>query len=331
MKLIAEIAWHHDGDFPFLKSLVKSICIKTNCDYVKFHITLDLDEYLHKDHSIYKWAKKRIFSESQWNEIFEITFKLGKKIMLLLNDKKAIDFGMKYDPEVVEIHSVCLNDIFLLKHLKNKIRTKNTNVVFGVGGTDIHELDHAINFLDYSNVTLMHGFQNYPTKIEYINFNKVKKLMTLYPNYKHGYADHTSWNHKNNTTITLIGASLGMDFIEKHVTILPGIERTDFEAAISIQNFNEIEKNLKILKKSYGDGSLKMNKGEMSYSVFGPMKKAAILKRDIKRGEIFKIKDIVFKRTSQISDLSQLEAINLNGFKIKKGVKRGETLKKNNF
>lgn len=122
-----------------------------------------------------------------------------------------------------------------------------------------------------------------------------------------------------------------MDFIEKHVTILPGIERTDFEAAISIQNFNEIEKNLKILKKSYGDGSLKMNKGEMSYSVFGPMKKAAILKRDIKRGEIFKIKDIVFKRTSQISDLSQLEAINLNGFKIKKGVKRGETLNKNNF
>ena len=33
--------------------------------------------------------------------------------MLLFNDKKSIEFGMKFDPEIVEIHSVCLNDIFI--------------------------------------------------------------------------------------------------------------------------------------------------------------------------------------------------------------------------
>ena len=44
-KLIAETAWHHEGDYDFMKNLVTSICKLSKADIVKFHITLDLDEY----------------------------------------------------------------------------------------------------------------------------------------------------------------------------------------------------------------------------------------------------------------------------------------------
>jgi N,N'-diacetyllegionaminate synthase len=46
IKLIAETAWHHEGDFIFMKDLVARICENSNADVVKFHITLDLDEYM---------------------------------------------------------------------------------------------------------------------------------------------------------------------------------------------------------------------------------------------------------------------------------------------
>jgi len=217
MQLIAETAWHHDGDFIFFKKLVEEISIKTEADFIKLHITLDLEEYMHSDHPAYQWAKERIITKEQWIELFDIILNNNKKLMLLFNDKKAIDFGMSFSPEIVEIHSVCLNDINLLKHLKKKIDPK-TKVVLGVGGSDLYEIENAINIINSKNVVLMHGFQNYPTKYEDINFSKIKKIMQLFPLYKHGYADHTAWNNENNVQITLFGAALGMDYIEKHVT-----------------------------------------------------------------------------------------------------------------
>ena len=36
IKLIAETAWHHQGDFMFMKKLVTEIA-KTNADIIKIH------------------------------------------------------------------------------------------------------------------------------------------------------------------------------------------------------------------------------------------------------------------------------------------------------
>ena len=54
-KIIAETAWHHEGDFTFMKNLVTKICKESDVDIVKFHITLDLDEYMNKDHDAYNF------------------------------------------------------------------------------------------------------------------------------------------------------------------------------------------------------------------------------------------------------------------------------------
>ena len=52
MKTIAETAWHHDGDINFLLKLVETICLETTCDYIKYHVTLDLDEYMQRSSSL---------------------------------------------------------------------------------------------------------------------------------------------------------------------------------------------------------------------------------------------------------------------------------------
>ncbi|MBN2396157.1 MAG: N-acetylneuraminate synthase family protein [Candidatus Atribacteria bacterium] len=327
MQLIAETAWHHDGDLEFFKKLVETISVKTNADYIKFHLSLDIDEYMHTDHPGYSWAKERVFSETQWNEIFKIVTDNGKKLMLLFNDKKAIDFGMKYKPELIEIHSVCLNDIKLLNHLKSKLN-KETHIILGVGGTDLYEVEQAVEIIDSKNIVLMHGFQNYPTKYEDINFSKIRKIMELYPEFKHGYADHTAWDNDNNVLITLLGAALGMNFIEKHVTNTTGEGRTDWQAAIGMEMFIEIQKKLKILSLANGNGQLKMNKGEKAYSTFGSMKKAAILKKDMKKGDALSVDDFDFKRTGQSSDLSQLDILNSIGKIITQDLNKGHCINK---
>ncbi len=331
MKLIAETAWHHDGDFVFLKKLVKEICENTNTDYIKYHISLDADEYMYHDHPAYLWLKEKMLSEKQWSQILQYTIENGKKLMLLFNDCKSVKFGMKYKPELVEIHSICLNDIKLLNCLNDELKNTNPSVVLGVGGTKLTDIQYAIDFIQSDKIVLMHGFQNYPTKISDINLLKIKKIMSMYPNLEHGYADHTSWDHKDNITTTLLGASLGMKFIEKHVTNVMGSERTDWQAAISIEIFNEIAKKVNVLLEANGDGKLELNDGEKKYSSYGMMKKAGILIKDVIKGELFKVEDIEFKRTAQNSDLSQLDLINCEEKIFSRSISKGSVLNKIDF
>ena len=330
MKLIAETAWHHEGNFNFMKNLISQITTRTNADIVKMHITLDFDEYMDPSHEDYKKLKPMIFNKSQWKELIKIVRDGNKEIMLLLNDIQAIDFGLSLNPEYVEIHSVCLNDIFMLEKLKNNIKRK-TKIVVGVGGTDVNEIKNAINFLDFPNIILMFGFQNYPTIYQDVNLKKIKKLMRLFDNFEFGYADHTAWDNEHNELITLLGAASGMNYIEKHVTTNYGEERIDWSAAISLKMFNSLKEKIKILNELNGNGSLAMNAGELSYSVYGPMKKAAVLTSSMSKGKIFTLNKIKFLRTKEISDMSQLDVINSVGKKILKDLKNGTVLMSNCF
>ena len=330
MNLIAETAWHHDGDFTFMKNLVQKIVHETKADTIKLHISLDIDEYMSSDHPGYNFMKERIFTENQWEEIINEINGSDKELMLLFNDKKAVDFGMQFSPSLVEIHSVCLNDIHLLRKLK-EYENKSILTVLGVGGSTLYEIENAIIELNTENIVLMHGFQNYPTKYRDINFKRIRKIINLYPTLKHGYADHTAWDEPNNILITSMGAAMGMSYVEKHVTIVPGSKRTDWQAALSIENFNIIAQNIKILNDCEGSGSLRLNEGEIRYSIFGPNKKAAFLKKSLKKGEKLVIDNIEFKRTATISDSTQLEVLGLVGKMAKSDIINGAIISKEKF
>ena len=109
IKLIAETAWHHEGDFHFMKSLLENLCSKSEADIIKIHLTLDLDEYMTKDHEAYPSLKKWMFSKSQWSQLISIIQDSNKEIMVLLNDLSAIEFAKKFNPNYIEIHSVAMN------------------------------------------------------------------------------------------------------------------------------------------------------------------------------------------------------------------------------
>ena len=136
MNLIAETAWHHQGDYEFMKNLVSEIATKTEADIIKMHITLDFDEYMDSSHDAYVLLKPWLFNKDQWKDLIEIVRNNGKQIMLLLNDIEAIKFGLSFSPEYVEIHSTCLNDVFMLDELKEGL-SQSTKMVLGVGGTSI--------------------------------------------------------------------------------------------------------------------------------------------------------------------------------------------------
>jgi N,N'-diacetyllegionaminate synthase len=325
IKLIAETAWHHEGDFNFMKDLVTKICENSHAEIVKFHITLDLDEYMSKDHEAYETLKSWMLSESDWEELIYIVRKNNKELMLLLNDTKAVEFSKKYNPEMVELHSVSLN-VPRLQDAVIKNISKNTKIVIGVGGCSLSEIEEAVKFFHSREIVLMFGFQNYPTKFEDVNLLKIRKIQELYQGLMFGYADHTAWNENNNDLITLMVSANGMDYIEKHVTTEYGKKRCDFSAAISIDQFKKLHKEVELLSKLYGNGDVALNKAEKEYSSYGPMKMAAITRHNLFEGDVLSQNDLHFTRTSQVSDLSQVDILKVIGAKLTSNIKANQVV-----
>ena len=330
MKLIAETAWHHEGNFSFMKKLLSEIITKTNVDIIKMHVTLDLEEYMDPRHKLYEKLKTMLFSKDQWLELISMVKESDKELMIIPNDSEAIDFVSYYQPEIIELHSVWLN----VPNLQNKILksfNQNTKIVIGVGGCSLEEIKMANEIFIEWNTVIMFGFQNYPTKYEDINILKIRNIQSMFPNNLFGYADHTSWDEPNNELITLMVAANNMSYVEKHVTNVFGQERIDFNAAISIKMINSLSKKINLLKEINGNGLIDLNEGEKSYSLFGPMKMAPLSNYDLNEGHIFSIKDISFKRINETTDLSQVDVINLTGKKLIKKISKNEVFFSSHF
>jgi len=315
--LIGEIACIHEGDFGYLSKLVDEIIEKKACNAIKYHVLIDLNFVMTKSHKIYDAVKKLMLPQEEWLSIIKKTKSGGFEVIVLVDDLKAVDFvkdNINFI-DAVEVHAVALNNIEML----DKVKELQIPIILGIGGSEIDEIEFAINYLKRKDILLMHGFQNYPTKYEYINFNKMIRIKNKF-NLPVGYADHTVWDNKDNELITLAGFMAGANFIEKHVTLELGKKRVDFNSAINIDMLRDIRKKMDLLNKTRGDGSFEISKYEQIYSRKGPMKFTIVANRKLSKGKIINKKDITFRRTGEENTIKQSDYLKLIGKKVKKPI-----------
>jgi len=94
---------------------------------------------------------------------------------------------------------------------------------------------------------------------------------------------------------------------------------------------NELKDKMDILAVCNGNGLLHLNKGEAEYSIYGPMKKAALSIRDVQLGQTLDKNMLAFKRTGRVSDISQVEALQYLGKKIAKSIKSDDLIMRKHF
>jgi|LGVF01.1.fsa_nt_gb sialic acid synthase SpsE len=324
--LIAECAYSHVGDRDYLKKSIKKIAAAGCIDAVKFHVLFDIQTYMCPDHDLYEKVQEWLFSEDEWRSIIDHAISLNLDVIILADDLGCLDFleSVQNTLSAIEIHACSLNDIKML----NKVSDFSIPVILGIGGSTIDEIAFAIDCLKEkgkSDIILMYGFQNYPTKYEYINLKKMQKMKELF-DLPIGYADHTSWNDENQELITLAGFVCGASLIEKHFVLEKGKNRIDYEAAIAVEDFSSLYKKLDILQKAMGDGRIELNKYEKEYGKIGPIKKAIVADKDVDKDEEISLQNIAFKRTNKISNIKQKEVQNLLKRKAKGKIIKNELI-----
>ena len=321
--IIGETAYNHEGDINYLYRMIDDIAeLKLNA--IKFHMLLNLESYMQKKHPLIEESKKWTISENQWSEIIDYSNKKNLEIIILCDDVESIEYILENNINVttIELHATGLNDYFLL----DAVSGFNKQIILGIGGSTIDEINFAIDFLKSkgkNNILLMYGFQSYPTKYTDINLSKMLKIIDLFK-LPIGYADHTAFDDPNNEIISIMAATMGFNILEKHYTPDYGIERIDYHAAVGKIQMLKIKKLMMLALKVYGNGNLKMSEAELKYGNTGPMKKAIVAKKDIKKGEKLSLDNLWYKRTVEESPIKQNQFLQLIGLEATSNITKDE-------
>ncbi len=316
--LIAETAYNHQGDLEYLKAMVD--CLPDEADAVKFHLLMDIDNYMRRDHPIYEMVSGWLFRQEDWRHIFDLSIQKGKDIVALCDDGSSIDFVLKECPDIaaIELHSTGLNDIELL----TKASSFSNTVILGIGGSDIDEVIFAVDFLKQrgkEDILLMYGFQSYPTNLEDIGFDRLIHLIDFFE-LPVGYADHCSFDYRFNSYISALPCSFGVNVIEKHFTLDKGEERIDYQSAVSVKDLVEIKSLMELAWRAFSRGRLSMTKAELIYGRVGINKKAPCYRFAKKEGEILSVDDIIFLRIPNDYPYRQRDVMGWVGKRLRQDV-----------
>jgi len=300
--IIAEIANSHTGSVIKLKQIIKKIQdIKPHA--IKFQL-FKASELLESNHPEFKLYKKLEISDNEWKKIFEELKKTKIKIFVDVFSISRAKFAKKY-VDGFKIHSSDINNFELLKYVSN---TKKP-ILLSCSGCNNNEIDDAVKLIQKqsnSQIILMHGFQGFPTKIEEVNFKRIKSLQKKY-RLPVGYMDHINGDASLAPYLPLVALGLGCNIIEKHITLNRDLKEEDFQSSLNPNEFKIMKKFLVDGYKSLGSNSFLIKNNELNYRK--NMKKRILSKSNIPKNHKINKNNIVLKRSKSNAKEISLEKI----------------------
>jgi len=286
--IIAEIANSHEGKLSTAKKIVKAAA-NSKANAVKFQKII-ADELAEPDHENYQMYKNLEMSKTDWEQIIKYSKKLKMKVYVDIFGLKGAQQVSKLKIDGIKIHSTDLNNPKLL----NFVAKLKIPILLSTAGCTLSEIDNAINILSNNNVILMHSFQGYPTKIKDLNLRRISDLKEKFER-PVGLMDHISGDSKLSTIIPLLGIGLGVQIIEKHITLDRSKKGLDYFSSLNPDEFSLLVFLIKKSQKALGKGGFELGKNELEYRLLH--KKNAITKMNLKKNTILNESMIEFKRT----------------------------------
>ncbi len=287
LKFIAEIASTHKGNIRRLDKILTQLS-KTDTDFIKLQIYKN-SNLNHKSSRFYKNLKRIEISFDNWERIINRYYK-RKKIILEPFDSESYNFCKNFKDKVfVKISS---SEIFNFHMIKDSILCFK-KIFLNISGCKDIELKKITKLLSSNRkkIVLLYGFQSFPSKLKDVRFNLLNRLNKT--KFVTGYSDHSNSDIKYEGYIaTALAITKKVKYIEKHVTINRNQKPPDFSSSLEIDEYQEY---LKYFKETFS-----LNNGtyqSLDEKKYGKeMHKFAVLGRNVKKGDLININDLIFLR-----------------------------------
>jgi N,N'-diacetyllegionaminate synthase len=322
--IIAEAGVNHNGNIYLAKKLI-DVASKAGADYVKFQ-TFDVDHLILKntktaiyqkrnlknDISQYSMLKKYQLTDSKHKQLINHSKKKKIKFLSTAFEEKSLGLLKKYKLDYIKIPSGEITNYPFLKKI-SKLKQK---VLLSTGMATVDEIKQALKVLKKrkKDIIILHCTSDYPAKLKDLNLNFIKKLKKF--GYEVGYSDHSS------SIITpSIAVALGCKVVEKHFTLSKKLKGPDHKASLEPNELIKMIGFIRDAENMLGSQDKIITKNEQKTKLL--VRKSLVASNNIKKGEIFSLKNITTKRPGG----------GVSPFKIKKylGKKSTKQFKKDQF
>ncbi len=324
-KIIAEIAGAHEGCKETLKQLVMEAAV-AGADAVKFQ-WYKYDYLATPDYEWYETYKRLFIDESVWVEMLKYAKQNGLEVWVDVFDTWGVEMAKTYHQEVggFKIPPTVLQS----KYIMEELIALEKPLLLGVGGWYDDEIEEALLFLKErkcSSVTLMYGFQGYPTKEEDVNLKRLIHLKKF--GCPVGFADHEDAEEALATDLPVYAYIAGSCVIEKHITLNRKLKGTDYYSALEPVEFYQMVKKIRQAELLMGD--IHVSEGQRAY-----LKDTltVVAKKEIEEGEIITFDKVSYKRarTSEgfmLADFEKsLPLVSTTNLKVNQSIKPTEVEK----
>lgn len=305
--IIAEMAWAHDGQLEKAINIMRA-AKQAGADAIGVHVT-DMPTYMvphygsgegrvsaGKEHlEVYKYLQRINLTNDDWITFSEAARKEQIPLCVMPNDQVSLDFCEKaLKPDYYVLSAAC----FVEADFVAAVAKTGRNTILRIGGATVGEIEKTLGifFTNHGgNVTLLHGFQNYPTKLEDTNIRQMQTLHAMF-GVPVGLADHIDGGDPVARAVPLLALALGASCIEKHITWNRAERGEDFEAALDPEDFAEFVRFVRAGEIALGEAAwAALSDAAGSYRIVS--RKRMVAARSIKAGAVLSREDVAFKRS----------------------------------
>lgn len=324
VQIIAEIANAHQGS-PNVAIKIAQKAINSGADAIKFQM-YTADDLLVSSHKRYQHFKEQSFSKNDWEHIFSSIDISKTRIYLDIFGFESFFISQNFEVAGYKLHFSDLGNEPLIKLLAET----GKDILIGSGGATIKEISNAMEIIENigdNKITLLHGFQAYPTKIEDTNLERLKYFKNYFGNrIRVGLSDHISGDNIFSKVLPMIALPYGIDLVEKHVTINREKKGVDYYSSLEMQDFkhfiNLFRESEKAIGKlnAYSDDEIEYRK---------TVKKKWFCNKDLDKGVIIREQDLVMKRDD--TDLKSLKFSEIINRRVTSSIKKNTLFRKSFF
>lgn len=328
--IIAEIGVNHNGSITLAKKMIKA-AKASGASAVKFQSFIsnnlvtskaNLANYQKKNSKEKKMIsllKKFELSKRDQIDLFNYCKRLKIEFMSSAFDIESLNFLVsELKLKKIKIPSGELTNVPLLID----IAKKNRLTFLSTGMSNFNEIEQIIkiltkNGLNKKKIVILHCNSAYPTPFNDANLRSILFLRNKF-NLKLGYSDHTLGIES-----AVAAVALGAIVIEKHFTLNKKFKGPDHSSSLNPQEFKVMIESIRNVEKSLGTYGKSITKSEKENMRF--VRKSIVAKKNIFKGERFKISNITTKRPGNgISPLNWFKVLNR---KATKNFKKNDLIK----
>ena len=313
--------------------LVKS-AKSAGADAVKFQLVI-ADELATPDYKYYELFKSLELTYDDWSVVASCAQELDIDLIFDIFGYDSLSIASRLGAKSIKLHPTDFNNVDLLNAV---VESRSfVNVIAGCGGSSRSEILSTLNILKpIDSVTILHGFQAYPTLTQDNCLNRLRQYCDLASKFKNyvrlGFADHADPLSAESHNLACMSLGFGVSVIEKHLTLARCLRLEDYESALSPDEFKSFVDQLRSSYSAIGSATstveeFEFPESELNYRTV--ISRHVVSSRSLQPGHIVSAGDFLLKRSSSSSAINDPSKV--MGRKLSSMISKNHPFELNDF